>query len=187
MKRSIYLARHGETEYNRLGKITGQLNVPLNENGLEQAMMLAIDLRNVYFDALFSSPLKRCRQTVNEIKKFHKETPLIFDNRLMECGAGVMEGEPRHDKWEYSEKFTPRGGESFFNLRKRVQEFIIQQVLENSFSNMLIVSHGGPIKIIRGFFENTDILSASEMSIKNCNYWIINTDSKSILKTPNKL
>lgn len=172
--KKIILARHGETEYNRLGKVTGQLDIPLNNDGLEQAMMLSVELKDVYLDVIFSSPLKRCRQTVSEIKKFHRGIPLIFDDRLKECHAGVTEGKLTLKMHEYSETFTPRGGESFFDLKNRIYDFIEQQIIGNTYNRILIVSHGGPIKIFRSYFENTALLSAEEMSIKNAKYWVIN-------------
>lgn len=180
MKRTIYLARHGETEYNRLKKITGLLDVPLNDNGVEQAMILAIELKDTYFDAIYSSPLKRCRQTVAEIRKFHVGTPIIFDNRLTECDAGVQEGEPWSKTKEYSEQFTPRGGESFLDFRKRIEEFINDQVFTKEYNCILVISHGGPIKVFRSFFEDTRVLSAAEMSIKNCHYWVIKSELQRI-------
>lgn len=180
--KKIVLARHGETEYNRLQKITGQLDIPLNDDGLEQAMMLAIELKDVYFDAIFSSPLKRCRQTVNEIKKFHSRVPLVFDERLRECNAGVMEGQSNSVMSEYNDKFTPAGGESFFQLQKRVYGFIEEQVVDSEYKRVLIVSHGGPIKVIRSYFENTQVLSTQEMSIKNCSYWVINYNPQELAR-----
>jgi len=180
MSKTIYLARHGETEYNRLQKITGQLDIPLNDVGLEQAMMMSLSLKDVYFDIIYCSPLKRSRQTVAEIKKFHKGVPVVFDSRLKECNAGVMEGESCTTMADYTEKFTPRGGESFYHLRGRVRDFLTDQIYAKHFENILIVSHGGPIKVIRSFFENTDTLSEKEMSIKNAHYWIIKTDLKAL-------
>jgi len=169
MKRTIYLARHGETEYNRLKKITGQLDVPLNDDGIEQAMMLSIELKDIYFDAIFCSPLKRCRQTVDE--------------RLKECDAGILEGESTSFMEEYSENFTPRGGESYFHLKKRLRDFIEDQVDSKNYENVLVISHGGPLKVIRSLFEDVKILSQEEMSIKNCNYWIIKTDAVCTIKS----
>ncbi|OIP24783.1 hypothetical protein AUK11_02405 [bacterium CG2_30_37_16] len=180
MSKTIYLARHGETEYNRLQKITGQLDIPLNDVGLEQAMMLSLSLKDIYFDVIYSSSLKRCRQTVTEVKKFHKGVPIVFDSRLKECNAGVMEGEPCSVMADYTEKFTPRGGESFYHLKSRVRDFLADQIYAKDFENILVVSHGGPIKVIRSFFENTDTLSEKEMSIKNANYWIIKTNLKEL-------
>lgn len=178
--KKIILARHGETEYNRLKKITGQLDIPLNNDGIEQAMMLSIELKDVYLDAIFSSPLKRCRQTVSEIKKFHKGVPLIFDERLKECNAGVMEGKSTTKMHEYSDTFTPKGGESYFELKKRIYDFIDQQIIESSCNRILIVSHGGPIKVFRSYFENTSLLSTEEMSIKNAKYWVVTLSDNKI-------
>lgn len=55
----MYIVRHGETEWNRMRKIQGQLDIPLNETGLKQAMLVAEALRDIPFVRAFSSDLQR--------------------------------------------------------------------------------------------------------------------------------
>lgn len=83
----IYLARHGQTEYNRLGRFQGQQEVPLDETGREQAQELAQRARAYGFQALWSSPLLRARETAAAVSAAVGLQPRE-DARLMETDAG---------------------------------------------------------------------------------------------------
>ena len=63
----IYIVRHGQTEYNVVGRYCGRIDVPLNENGINQAYELRDILKNIKFDYVFSSPLKRALKTAEII------------------------------------------------------------------------------------------------------------------------
>ena len=60
---SWYLVRHGETEWNRTGRMQGHINVPLSGVGRRQATLLAAQLGDVRFDAIYSSDLDRAHET----------------------------------------------------------------------------------------------------------------------------
>ena len=61
--------RHGETDWNKLGKFQGQCDVPLNKRGLGQARQTARAISNAQFCAVYASPLFRTMQTAEEITK----------------------------------------------------------------------------------------------------------------------
>ena len=61
---TIYLVRHGETDWNATGRLQGQEDVELNANGQQQALSLAKHFNTVWFDVIISSDLKRAYQTV---------------------------------------------------------------------------------------------------------------------------
>ena len=65
---TLYLVRHGETEWNVKGITQGQTNSSLTENGKQQALNTANDLKNINFDAIFSSDLTRTQDTAEIIK-----------------------------------------------------------------------------------------------------------------------
>lgn len=122
----FYLIRHGETEHNAEGGITGQLDIPLNEYGVEQAEKLAERLENEGFDAAYSSDLERTYETtriVAEKQGFHPEEFKEF----REIDFGVLEGKPKK-AWRtlLKEKnngdrhfFTPEEGESTYEAGQR--------------------------------------------------------------------
>ena len=74
---TLYLVRHGETEWNKTGIVMGQLDSPLTEAGLGQAKTTAQELKGVNFDAIFSSDLHRAHKTA-EIIKLERELVINF-------------------------------------------------------------------------------------------------------------
>ena len=65
----VFIVRHGETDWNLEHKFQGEVDIPLNLNGIEQAQRIANRLRLEYFDAIFTSPLVRALQTGKTIAK----------------------------------------------------------------------------------------------------------------------
>ena len=78
----IYLVRHGQTDDNKNHIIQG--NKPLNETGKQQVEETAETLKDVDFDICFCSPLVRTIQTLDVIKKYHENLPIVYDDRLKE-------------------------------------------------------------------------------------------------------
>jgi len=76
----VYLVRHGETEGNRKKIIQGQLDIPLNQTGSDQAARVAEVLRTIKFDVALSSDLSRATEvsTTNEYQN-HRITIRLFD------------------------------------------------------------------------------------------------------------
>ncbi|MEB3281689.1 MAG: histidine phosphatase family protein [Lyngbya sp.] len=88
----ILLVRHGETEWNRNGQFQGQIDVPLNDNGREQARKAAEFLKNVKLDFAVSSPLLRPKETAEIILQSHPDIELQLDEDLWEISHGLWEG-----------------------------------------------------------------------------------------------
>ena len=88
----ILLVRHGETEWNRNGQFQGQIDVPLNDNGREQARKAAEFLKDIKLDFAFSSPLLRPKETAEIILQYHPEIKLQLDKDLWEISHGLWEG-----------------------------------------------------------------------------------------------
>src|SRR6476620_209508 len=63
----LYIARHGETDWNAQHKLQGMTDIPLNENGRKQAAALAESLTGVHLDAIYSSTLSRSRDTAQTV------------------------------------------------------------------------------------------------------------------------
>jgi broad specificity phosphatase PhoE len=72
---TIYLTRHGETEWNEKKIIQGHSDIPLNKKGIKQANLLGMELKNIHFDAVFSSDLVRAKKSA-EIMIKGKNLPL---------------------------------------------------------------------------------------------------------------
>ncbi len=88
----IILVRHGETDWNKQGRFQGQIDIPLNKKGLEQASAAGQFLKKVSITRAFSSTMTRPKQTARTILKFHLGIELEVDKDLMEIGHGLWEG-----------------------------------------------------------------------------------------------
>ena len=95
----IYIVRHGETNYNVEGRYAGRIDVPLNDNGIKQAYLIKEKLKDIKFDKVFSSPLKRAYETATIIcgDKYN----IIKDDRLIERSNGELEGRLKKEIKEY--------------------------------------------------------------------------------------
>jgi probable phosphoglycerate mutase len=88
----LLLVRHGETDWNRQGRFQGQIDIPLNANGLAQAEAARIFLANVPIQRAYTSSMARPRQTAEVILRSHPGVPLTSSRGLVEIGHGLWEG-----------------------------------------------------------------------------------------------
>lgn len=86
----IYIARHGQTDWNTQHKAQGRSDIPLNETGIKQAETLRDNIKDIQFTAVYASPLKRAAKTA-EIATDGKYT-ISYDDRLIERSFGDFEG-----------------------------------------------------------------------------------------------
>ena len=87
----LLLMRHGETDWNTVGRLQGQTDVPLNDSGRKMAISCAEGMKDVHIDACISSPLCRAAETAELIIK-GRDIPISFDDRLKEASFGCWEG-----------------------------------------------------------------------------------------------
>ena len=76
----IYLVRHGQTDWNLEGRYQGRIDIKLNSKGIEQAKEIKEKLKEIKFDKVFSSPLKRALETAQIIT----DNDIEIDERLIE-------------------------------------------------------------------------------------------------------
>ncbi|PSF38758.1 histidine phosphatase family protein [Aphanothece hegewaldii CCALA 016] len=88
----LLLVRHGETQWNREGRFQGIRDIPLNENGKNQAQKAADFLKDVNLNFAVSSPLARPKETAEIILQYHPEISLDFQPDLTEICHGLWEG-----------------------------------------------------------------------------------------------
>ena len=87
----LILIRHGETLWNKEGRIQGTSDIELSPVGIEQARLLALSLKDQHIGAIHSSPLKRALKTAEIINGFHRKEIRIHPG-LMEMDQGDFEG-----------------------------------------------------------------------------------------------
>lgn len=168
-KSTIYVLTHCESCYNRLGIFTGRVNSILTPNGHRHATRLAKELKGKKIDIAYTSPLKRTKQTLKHILKYHPETKVIVDERLIERDYGQLSRKNKkkyerehpdlYPKYHRSYDIPPPGGESIKEVEKRVLSFI-NEIANNAKKNrldVLIVTHGNTIRPIRRYFEKLSV------------------------------
>ncbi len=149
----IYIVRHGETNDNVIGRYAGRIDVELNEKGIKQAKELKEKLKDISFDLVFSSPLKRAYKTASIITN----NEIIKDNRLIERDNGSLEGKLKSEIKEKIDFNDPN--EKRFNIeniivfRKRINSFLEEILNKYRGKNVLVVTHAGVGIYIRCFFE----------------------------------
>ncbi len=94
----IYLFRHGQTTYNRDQRFTGWDNPGLTKLGIRQARKVALELKKKRFEVAFETRLKRSKQTLKEVLKYHPECKIIKeDDRMIERNYGKLNGTIHRD------------------------------------------------------------------------------------------
>ncbi|MBM5800643.1 MAG: histidine phosphatase family protein, partial [Cyanobacteria bacterium K_DeepCast_35m_m2_023] len=88
----LLLVRHGETDWNRQGRFQGQIDIPLNRNGIAQAEAAGQALAGVRINRAYTSSMARPRQTAEAILRSHPGVPLTSTRGLVEIGHGLWEG-----------------------------------------------------------------------------------------------
>lgn len=172
----LYVIRHGETDRNKANRVLGRSDLPLNATGKRQADLAGIQLAKIHFDAIYSSPMIRVDQTAHEIIKYqHLAAPIIYDDRLIEMNFGIYEGVLRNDPEFQKVKrnfFKPlSGGESYLEVACRVYSFLDDLAKKDGkygLENVLIVTHGGIMRMIENYFHPMDPEQFATFFVKNC-------------------
>lgn len=151
----LFFIRHGQTEANVNGILTGILETDLTQKGIEDAKKLSQELTED-FDYYYCSPLKRTHQTLKAIKG---DVNFIVDERIIEVSTGDWQGKLKTELPEtefnlYKKGLlNPPGGESLQDVDKRIKSF-----LEDMFKKykkedkILIVTHNAFIRSLKRLF-----------------------------------
>lgn len=167
----IYVVRHGQTDWNVEGRYQGHKDIELNSKGINQAEKTRDKIKNIKFDKVFSSPLKRALKTA----KIICDNELILDNRLIERCNGELEGKLKSDITEEIDFNDPNcnkmGIESITDFRKRIKNFLDEVMKKYRGKNVLIVTHAGVSIYIRCYFEGEPKdNNYNNYKLKNCEY-----------------
>ena len=180
MSGKLYIMRHGRTDWNDRHKLQGQTETELNEAGRKMAAAAAVEYKNVNFDTVFCSPLKRAVETAQIVLE-GRNIPLIIDERLKEVSFGIYEGIensfdipdcPVNRFFFEPEKYTkaPEGAENIDELMARTGEFLKEKVEPelNAGRDVLIVGHGAMNSAIITQVKNRDKSEFWKDGIENC-------------------
>ena len=163
---TIYLVRHGETDWNRSGTLIGQNDISLNKNGRNQAAKVAQWLKTKGIQSIYASTLSRARETSLIISKA-TNIEINLDSRLREINAGLWTGRDKEKlkkeeaavwfSWRNgNENIKPSLAESYKDLQNRSMRAFneICQGMERT----AVVTHHGVIRVILAQLLDVEIL-----------------------------
>ncbi len=198
METTLYILRHGETEWNRRGLLQGQLESPLTKEGIAETEAFRAEITALNPHVVYSSHQRRARQTAEILTgDLHKEIHL--HKGLSEMNFGVFQG---HD-WAYIEdemseihdQYRRKGpdfvipeGESHSQFHKRVSSALDEICQKNQGRKILIISHGGSINKMICYAKGMEPSANRFFSTKNLalNIFTYREGSYS-LETPSEL
>lgn len=176
----LYIIRHGETDWNKERRLQGQSDTELNEYGVKLAEVTSEAIKDIKFDYIFSSPLKRAYRTA-EILRRDRNIDIVTDDRLKEIGFGINEGVPAseitedfHYFFDAPDKYVPaQGGETYEQLCVRSRDFIDSVIVPLSIkepdATVLITAHGALNKSIMIYLNHLEIKNMWDgVFQKNC-------------------
>jgi uncharacterized phosphatase len=152
----ICIVRHGETDWNSIGRLQGSTDVPLNEKGIQQAKESGEYLKDSQWDVIITSPLQRAKRTAQIINSYI-DIPLVVMDDFKEKYFGVGEGltyeerkkaypDHKYPNEEDQETFTER---LIIGLQKINQEYFGKKVL--------LVCHGAVINALLSHLSNGEL------------------------------
>ena len=182
---TIYLTRHGETEWNEKKLIQGHTDIPLNTKGKKQAKLLGKQLKDIDFDVVFSSDLLRAKNSAEIIIK-EKEMTVIKIKALRERFFGRFEGKSLGEMRkafgevmlvtkEKQKKLKIYDVENDEEIIARLIPFMKKTAKQYIGKKLLMVTHGG---LLRAFlsYVNYEVPEYSDRPMKNTGYLIIESD-----------
>lgn len=154
----IIAIRHGETAWNVDTRIQGQLDIPLNDQGLWQARRVGAALASESLHAIYASDLTRAWQTAGQISE-HTGLSVTPHTGLRERGFGTFEGRTfaeletelpdQAHKWRTRDpEFAPEGGESLLSFRQRVVSTAAELAERHAGEQIVLVAHGGVMDVL---------------------------------------
>lgn len=176
----FYIIRHGETKGTHNGRYHGLTDISLNSLGKSQAKNLNKMFKKIPINYIYTSPMKRCIETANIIKA-KRNIPIIKSGKLREIHFGKWEdltlnemykqNPNKFNKWMNNfYRFQMPDGEKVKDLIKRVGIFWKYITQKHKRGNVILVTHGGPVKTI--------IMKALGISWKH--FWSFQIDTCSI-------
>jgi len=175
----IYIMRHGKTDWNKMEKLQGSADIPLNEEGINVAKEAHDKYSNIKFDICYCSPLIRAKKTA-ELFLSGTDTPIIFDDRLKEMSFGEFEGTvgyfnnpkcPINNLFVDPVNYAPVGNaESLEHLADRTLSFLNETAypLHNEGKSVLIVCHGALGCSLISHIRNTTLANFWDNLMGNC-------------------
>jgi broad specificity phosphatase PhoE len=157
---TLYLARHGQSEWNNQSRITGQLNPGLSLKGQQQSQAIAHCLRDESLAAIYTSSLQRSIDTAQPTARA-KQLPIVSLPALNEIHLGVLQGRYRDERDPQAQAMWAQwqadiwgcrvpGGEGFDQLAQRAGQALGGILQRHQGQRILIVGHRNTNRVLMG-------------------------------------
>jgi len=176
--KTIFLVRHGTTDYNEADLLQGRMDNPLNKRGIKEAELLSSYLKKEKFDVFYHSPLSRAGQTAEILNKHH-HLECINIECFAEINLGDWEGQKYqqvieenreyHQRWMSDPTVPIPGGESFIQVFERVKPGV-EEILNSPYQKILVVGHASVNRGILGNLLKIEPSVARLFRMKNASY-----------------
>ncbi len=173
MATTILLVRHGETDWNRDGRVQGHTDVPLNDTGRDQARALAESLADDPVDAVYASDLVRARDTASGVAD-NRGLPVVQLPELREKNFGTWEGLTREQILTRFPAARPGhwgDGETRDEMSRRVLDALSRIAASHEGETVVVVTHGGPLRAVQRQLGRAD-----DEPIVNCHVLRVTVD-----------
>ena len=187
----LLLIRHGETDWNRELRFQGQVDVPLNATGHEQARRLGARLASEEpLHRLYSSDLIRTLQTAGPASE-RLGLPSVGDRALREQAFGIIDGmsvpdiQQQHPdiwaRWQaFDPDYSPPGGESQRQFQARVMDALARLTVAHAGQRLLVVTHGGVLDILYRAANGLPLGGPRQCDIPNAGINRLRTDGRGV-------
>lgn len=170
---SIYVIRHGQTDYNVKNVYQGQKDIHLNETGIEQAKEVAKKFENMHVDVILVSPLSRAKETAKYVSEVTGVLPIVEEG-LIERSFGDMEGRPNCKECnlamllDYDKNYDIFHVEPIQTLFKRVADCMTKIINEYKGKDVVLVTHAGVAQAIECYFHGMpEDKNIEKLALKN--------------------
>ncbi len=186
MKKTIYIIRHGQTDFNVKQVVQGRgVNSDLNETGRRQAQAFFDKYHPVDFDVVYTSKLKRTHQTVAHF--ISKNIPHEIRENIDEIDWGIFEG-VEHDKslqkeyYDIIESWAKgnltikiEGGESAQDLADRLIPFV-EEIKQSEHQSVLVCTHGRTLRVLMCLLLEKPVSAMDEFDHQNTGLYVLRFD-----------
>ena len=183
--RRIVFWRHGRTDWNAAGRFQGQTDIPLNDDGVRQAVHAARLLAAMGPTAIVASDLERTRTTAEALAE-ETGLPVTLDPSLRETNAGRWQGKTfdeirltdreRLERWEEGDVTVPAGGaETRLDVAARARRGVHRALdAVGDSGTLVVVSHGGAIRVaLAELLGLPHGLWGALSGLSNCNWSVL--------------
>jgi len=172
----LWLVRHGQSEWNRTHRVSGQADPALSDEGRAMAGRLARLLRTERLDAIVCSTLRRTVETAGPLAQ-ELGLPIRREADFREQGLGLAEGRYRDERdpevaalWQARDhdrvNFRIPGGESFAEVHARVARLLTGTVATRCGERALLVGHRNSLRAALGFLLGWDLAESAAARVR---------------------